>query len=108
LGVKALDELIDKNYTPDIRLAGPLGLPAPVSEHEYLKEIKSIASKNKIFRTYIGLGYYNTIFLLYKRNILENQAGIPPTRHIRQRFRRAVGSPPEFPNNGDRNSLGWK
>jgi glycine dehydrogenase len=73
IGVKSLDELINKTVPEKIRLPKALDLPAPVSEYDYLKELKTIASKNKIFRTYIGLGYYNTIFpSVIKRNILEN------------------------------------
>jgi glycine dehydrogenase len=73
IGVNSLDELIDKTVPENIRLRKPLNLPEPVSEYEYLKELRGIASENKIFRTYIGLGYYNTIFpSVIKRNILEN------------------------------------
>ena len=73
IGVKTLDELIDKTVPDKIRLPKRLDLPEPLNEYEYLKEIKIIASRNKIFRTYIGLGYYNTIFpSVIKRNILEN------------------------------------
>ncbi|MDP4208806.1 MAG: aminomethyl-transferring glycine dehydrogenase [Bacteroidota bacterium] len=73
IGVDSLDELIDKTVPEQIRLRKPLDLPAPVSEYEYLKELKAVASKNKLFRTYIGLGYYNTVFpSVIKRNILEN------------------------------------
>ncbi len=73
IGVKTLDELIDKTVPEKIRLPKPLDLPDPLNEYEYLKELKIIASKNKIFRTFIGLGYYNTIFpSVIKRNILEN------------------------------------
>jgi glycine dehydrogenase len=73
IGVKSLDELIDKTVPEKIRLRSPLNLPAPVSEYEYLKELRIIAAKNKIFRTYIGQGYYNSVFpSVIKRNILEN------------------------------------
>ena len=73
IGVKTLAELINKTVPENIRLSKPLDLPKPVSEYEYLKELKVIASKNKVFRTYIGLGYYNCIFpSVIKRNILEN------------------------------------
>jgi glycine dehydrogenase len=73
IGVKTLDELINKTIPENIRLTKALDLPEPISEFEYLKELKVIASKNKIFRTYIGLGYYNNVFpSVIKRNILEN------------------------------------
>lgn len=73
IGVNSLDELIDKVVPQNIRLPKPLNLPAALAEHEYLRRISEIASKNKVFRTYIGQGYYNTIFpSVIKRNILEN------------------------------------
>ncbi len=73
IGVNSLDELIDKVVPESIRLREPLKLPQAMTEHEYLKKISEIAGKNKIFRTYIGQGYYNTIFpSVIKRNILEN------------------------------------
>ncbi len=73
IGVKTLEELIDKTIPDKIRLCQSLDMPPPLSEYEYLKELKNIASKNKIFRTYIGLGYYDTVFpSVIKRNILEN------------------------------------
>jgi glycine dehydrogenase len=73
IGVNTLDELIDKTVPAKIRLKSPLNLPEPISEYQYLKEFKKVASKNKIFRTYIGMGYNNTILpSVIKRNILEN------------------------------------
>ncbi len=73
IGVNSLDELIDKVVPESIRLREPLKLPPAMTEHEYLKKISEISGKNKIFRTYIGQGYYNTIFpSVIKRNILEN------------------------------------
>ncbi len=73
IGVKSIDELIDKTVPPAIRLGKPLNLPDGISEHEYLQRIWEIASKNKVYRSYIGLGYYNTIFPpVIQRNILEN------------------------------------
>lgn len=73
IGLNTLDELIDKVVPADIRLKKPLNIPEAVTEYEYLKKIKEVACKNKVFRTYIGQGYYNTIFpSVIKRNILEN------------------------------------
>ncbi len=73
VGVKTLDELIDNTIPPNIRLQNPLDLPDGMSEYEYFKKIKRIASKNKVNKTYIGTGYYNTIFpAVIQRNILEN------------------------------------
>lgn len=73
IGVSTLDELIDKTIPSSIRLDKPLDLPVGLSEYEYLKTIKEIASANKVYRTYIGLGYYGTkLPSVIQRNILEN------------------------------------
>ena len=56
-----MDELISKTVPPSIRLKKPLKLPAAQTEFEYLEELKEIAAKNKIFKNYIGQGYYDTI-----------------------------------------------
>ncbi len=73
IGVKSLEELIDKVVPSDIRLKQPLQTGAPMSESEFLAELKEIASKNEIFTHYIGMGYYNTITPgVILRNIMEN------------------------------------
>jgi glycine dehydrogenase len=73
IGVSTLDELIDKTVPAPIRLKSKLELPAGITEYEYLKAIKNIASKNKVFKSHIGMGYYPTVFpAVIKRNILEN------------------------------------
>ena len=70
---KSVDELIDQTVPSNIRLPKALNLPPPVSEFEFLKEFKLIATKNKIFKSFIGAGYYNTITPgVILRNILEN------------------------------------
>lgn len=73
VGVSSLDELIDQTVPKNIRLGQPLSLPAPLTEYEYLGKIKSIAAKNKIFKSYIGMGYYGTVTpSVILRNIFEN------------------------------------
>jgi glycine dehydrogenase len=73
IGVKDLNELIDKTIPADIRLKKPLNLPKAINEAAYLKRIKQIASKNKMFRSFIGMGYYGTHTpAVIQRNILEN------------------------------------
>ncbi len=73
IGVSTLDELIEKTVPSSIRLDKPLDLPKGMNEYEYFNHIRSIGSKNKIFKTYIGMGYYNTITPgVITRNILEN------------------------------------
>jgi len=73
IGIDSLDALIDKTVPAAIRLKKPLQLPVAQTEFAYLDELKNIAAKNKIFKTYIGQGYYNTITpSVILRNIFEN------------------------------------
>ncbi|HAF29890.1 MAG TPA: glycine dehydrogenase (aminomethyl-transferring) [Bacteroidales bacterium] len=73
IGVSSLDELIDKTVPKSIRLEKPLNLGKGISEFEYSKKLRKIASKNKLYKTFIGLGYYDTIMpAVIQRNILEN------------------------------------
>ena len=73
IGVKNLDKLIDKTIPDSIRLKKPLNIPEGVSETEFLNSIRETAQKNKVFKTYIGLGYYNSIIpSVIQRNIFEN------------------------------------
>ncbi len=73
IGVSSLDDLIDQTIPSAIRLKKPLNLAQGLNEYQYQNLIKEIGSKNKIFKTYIGLGYYNTITPgVIQRNILEN------------------------------------
>jgi len=73
IGVESLDELISKTVPSSIRLKKPLKLPVAQTEFEYLTELKKIAAKNKVFKTYIGQGYYNTITpSVILRNVFEN------------------------------------
>lgn len=73
LGVQSLDDLIDKTVPQTIKLQEKLKLPTARSEHRALAELKQIASKNQIFRSFIGMGYYDCITPpVIQRNILEN------------------------------------
>ena len=73
IGASSLDELINQTVPASIRLKKPLNLPAGLSEFQYHKHLRAIAAKNKVFKTYIGLGYSNTILpAVIQRNILEN------------------------------------
>lgn len=73
IGVKTLDELIDQTIPPAIRLEKPLNIGPGMNEYEFLEHMRKLASRNKIYRTYIGMGYYNTILPgVIQRNILEN------------------------------------
>ncbi|MBN8694955.1 MAG: aminomethyl-transferring glycine dehydrogenase [Bacteroidetes bacterium] len=73
IGAGSVDELIDQTIPSAIRLKAPLNLPKGMSEYAYHKHLRTLASKNKVFKTYIGLGYNNTIVPpVVQRNILEN------------------------------------
>jgi glycine dehydrogenase len=73
IGAASLDQLIEQTVPASIRLNRPLNLGEPCGEHELLLELKSIAAKNKVFRSYIGMGYSDTITPpVIQRNILEN------------------------------------
>ncbi|MBI3500500.1 MAG: aminomethyl-transferring glycine dehydrogenase [Bacteroidetes bacterium] len=73
VGANSLDELISQTIPSNIRLKKPLNLPEGLSEFEYLKELKTTASRNKIYKSYIGQGYYNCIIPpVTQRNVLEN------------------------------------
>jgi glycine dehydrogenase len=75
IGVNSLDELIDRTVPAGIRMSHDLNLPAAMSEAEYLSHIKDVSLKNKIFKNYIGQGYYDTITpSVILRNIFENPA----------------------------------
>jgi len=69
----SVDELIDQTVPSNIRLKKALQLPAAQSEFEFLRDFKKLMSKNKIYKSYIGTGYYNCITPgVILRNILEN------------------------------------
>ena len=73
IGAGSLDQLIDKTVPPAIRLEQPLETGPGMSEFEYLEELKTIAEKNIIAKSYIGQGYYNTIVpSVILRNVFEN------------------------------------
>ncbi len=73
VGVNSIDELIDKTVPSSIRMKGDLNLPGAMSEHEYLQHIKNISLKNKLFKNYIGQGYYDTVTpSVILRNVFEN------------------------------------
>ena len=73
LGHKNLDDLIDAAVPKKIRLDKKLDLPVALSEFDALAEIRRIASENKVFRSFIGMGYYDTITPpVIQRNVLEN------------------------------------
>jgi glycine dehydrogenase len=75
IGVSSLETLINETVPEGIRLKNPLNLPAAKSEVDFLADFKTLAQKNKIFKSFIGTGYYDTIVPnVILRNILENPA----------------------------------
>lgn len=73
IGVDSMQQLIDETIPAKIRLKKPLDLPEGMNEHEYLAHLEALGKKNKLFKTYIGMGYYNTITpAVITRNVLEN------------------------------------
>lgn len=83
LGYKTLEEFISKVVPADIALNRPLKLPnahmEPRGENEALKELKEVMRKNKVNRSFLGMGYYGTVTPpVILRNILENPAWYTP------------------------------
>ncbi|APA64881.1 aminomethyl-transferring glycine dehydrogenase [Maribacter sp. 1_2014MBL_MicDiv] len=73
VGVENLEQLIFETIPDHIRLKEPLKLDPPMSEHKFLAHSEALSKKNKVFRTYIGLGYHESLIpSVIKRNILEN------------------------------------
>ena len=61
IGVSSLEQLVRETVPASIRLERPLDLPPGESEHQYLTRLRRIASENRVLRSFIGLGYYDTI-----------------------------------------------
>ena len=79
IGVSSLDRLMDEAIPPAIRLARPLALPEGESEYRFLGRLRGVAAKNKPFRSYIGLGYYDSVTpSVILRNVLENPSWYTP------------------------------
>ncbi len=73
IGIDSSDSLIDQTIPPSIRLKGELHVADGLNEYEYIQHLRELGSKNKLFRSFIGMGYYNTITPgVIQRNILEN------------------------------------
>ncbi len=73
IGAESLDQLISNTVPPAIRMKHSLNIPPAMSEHEYLKHIKEVSLKNKVFTNYIGQGYYDNIVpSVILRNVFEN------------------------------------
>jgi glycine dehydrogenase len=79
VGASSLDALMDEAIPPSIRLTEPLHLPPGETEHDYLERLRSVAAKNRVFKSYIGMGYYDCITpAVILRNVLENPGWYTP------------------------------
>jgi glycine dehydrogenase len=79
IGAPSLDALIDEAVPASIRRPGPVALPDGESEHEYLTRLSGVASKNRVLRSCIGLGYYDTITpSVIRRCLFENPSWYTP------------------------------
>ncbi len=79
VGAPSIDALMDEALPASIRLARPLNLPPAESEHEYLRRLSTLARKNRTFRSYIGLGYHDTITpSVILRMVMENPGWYTP------------------------------
>ena len=75
IGVGSVDELIDKTIPANIRLQEPLPLAAPMTERQFAEHIADLASQNKLYTSYIGMGWYDSICpAVIQRNVFENPA----------------------------------
>ena len=73
IGVSSLEELINKTIPTQIRLKEPLPLAAPMTEREFAEHINSLAAQNKLYTSYIGMGWYDSITpAVIQRNVFEN------------------------------------
>ncbi len=91
MGFKSLDELSDRAVPPGIRRPGPLQLPAALTETEALMRLKSIASRNQVYRSFIGMGYYGTVVPpVIQRKSWKIRVGTRPTPRTRPKFRKGV------------------
>ncbi len=79
VGASSLDALVDEAIPASIRLDRPLDLPAPEREHDFLERLRTIAAKNQVFRSFIGLGYHDCVTpSVILRNVLENPGWYTP------------------------------
>lgn len=73
LGLASLDEMVDATVPASIRMEGELDLPDAVTERELLLRLRDLGAENRMFRSYLGMGYHGTVVPgVIKRNVLEN------------------------------------
>jgi len=73
IGVADLEQLIEETVPADIRRHRPIEVPAAQTEYAYLSDLRAVAAKNKLYKSYIGLGYHGTITpSVIARNVFQN------------------------------------
>jgi glycine dehydrogenase len=73
IGIDSISTLIDRTIPAQIRLKGELNIADAMTEQEYLQHVSELAAKNQVFKSFIGLGYHETIVpSVILRNVLEN------------------------------------
>ena len=73
IGLQSVDDLVSEAIPAPILKKTPLNLPAALNEFEYLNRMQKLAAKNKIYKSFIGQGYYNCVVpMVIQRNIMEN------------------------------------
>ena len=108
IGARSLDALIDEAIPAAIRLKRPLNLPEAESEHQYLRRLTHVARRNKTFRSYIGLGYHDTITpSVILRMVMENPGWYTPYTRIKPRLRRVASSHCSISSRWWRTERGW-
>lgn len=94
IGVESMEQLIYETIPDEIRLKSPLGLPKNISEQEFLGHMQELSEKNKVFKTYIGLGYHESLTpSVIKRNILENPGWYTAYTHIKRKSPKGIWKP---------------
>ncbi len=79
LGVETMDELMDEAVPPAIRVKEPLNLPEAEDEHAFLERLGQIASENRLYKSFIGMGYYDCVTPpVIQRNLFENPSWYTP------------------------------
>lgn len=86
-GAESVNDLINQTIPSNIRLKEHLSLTLPVNEHIFLEDLRNIAEKNKVYKSYIGMGYYPSILpSVIQRNILENPGWYLNTHLTKQKL----------------------
>jgi glycine dehydrogenase len=79
VGAPSLDALIDRTIPAPIRLEAPLDLPAAESENDFLRRLRGVAAENRVFRSFVGMGYYDCIVpSVIQRMVFENPGWYTP------------------------------